>query len=223
MKAIEFQKVVGPFACNCRCLVCPTTGDALLLDPGDEAPALAQWLTALRTPSGMPVRIKWLMHTHGHLDHVGATRALKGQHPDAKIAIHRGDAEIYAALKEQGRRFGFEYDDPLPPEHWLEDNQEIRVGKLKFSIVHTPGHSPGCVCVRLHEDSGLQAAETLYTGDTLFRGDVGRTDLWGASEDQMFHSIRSRIVTHDDGTRVCPGHGPNSTIGIEKRSNPYLQ
>lgn len=222
MKAIEFQKVVGPFSCNCRCIVCPTTGDALVLDPGDESPALAKWLSGIRTPSGLPVQVKWLMHTHGHLDHIGATRDLKGAHPEAKIAIHRGDGELYAALRQQGQMFGIAYEDPLPPEHWLSEGEELRVGSLKLSIVHTPGHSPGSVCVRLHEDSASQAEETLYTGDTLFRGSVGRTDLWGASETQMFKSIRERILVHDDDTRVCPGHGPNSKIGIEKRSNPFL-
>lgn len=222
MKAIEFQKVVGPFSCNCRCIVCPTTGDALVLDPGDESEALIQWIEKMRTPSGAPVRLKWLMHTHGHLDHMGATRALKERHGRAKIAIHRGDGEIYMALKQQGQLFGLEYDDPLPPEHWLEDGEEFKLGELKLAILHTPGHSPGSVCVRLHEDRTQGTSETLYTGDTLFRGSVGRTDLWGASQEQMFQSIRDRILVHDDDTRVCPGHGLNSTIGVEKRSNPFL-
>ena len=93
---------------------------------------------------------------------------------------------------------------------------------MKFSLLHTPGHSPGSVCIRLHEDRANSFSESVFSGDTLFQGSVGRTDLWGADQDQMFKNIRERILTLDDDTRVCPGHGPNTKIGIEKRSNPFL-
>ena len=123
----------------------------------------------------------------------------------------------------QGKLFGLTYEQPLPVDHHLEHEEELRVGDLRLSMIHTPGHSPGSLCVRIHEDSGVGAKETLLTGDTLFQGSVGRTDLWGADGDLMFKNIRSRILTLDSDTRVCPGHGPDTSVGVEKRGNPFLQ
>ena len=221
---IEKNVVVGPFQCNCRILACPETGEAVVIDAGDEAERILRALEKSRTPSGAPIRVKYLLHTHGHLDHIGATRSVReslaAEAP--RIAIHRGDEEIYRALKMQGSLFGMSYDDPLPIDDFLEHEQEIRFGRLKLSVIHTPGHSPGSIGLRLHEDSALQAGETLYSGDTLFQGSVGRTDLWGADGDLMFRMIRERLLTLDGDTRVCPGHGPETRIGVEKRSNPFL-
>jgi hydroxyacylglutathione hydrolase len=217
-RALEKTIVVGPFQCNCRLLVCPETRKAALVDPGDEAPRI------LKALEGTDIHVQYLLHTHGHLDHVGATRSVKETLlSKPEIALHRGDEPLYLALKKQGALFGINYDDPLKVDHYLEDGETIEVGKLKLSVLHTPGHSPGSVCLRLHEDSALGAGESLYSGDTLFQGSVGRTDLWGANQDQMFKSIRGRILTLDDDTRVCPGHGPETRIGIEKRENPFLQ
>lgn len=225
---LEKNLVVGPFQCNCRLLACPDTGDAVLIDPGDEAPRILAALSETRTPGGKPIQVRYLLHTHGHLDHIGAARAVKksiqavpGNGP--KIALHRGDEPLYLALKTQGAFFGIQYDDPLPVDHYLEDGEDLRVGNLHFTVIHTPGHSPGSVCLRLHEDQSHRVPETLFSGDTLFQGSVGRTDLWGSDGDQMFRSIRSRILGLDDDTRVCPGHGPETRIGIEKRSNPFLK
>lgn len=224
---LEKNLVVGPFQCNCRLIVCPKTGHGLLVDPGDEAEKILKAVSQAKTPSGAPIEIQYLLHTHGHLDHVGAARPvrerLSGTPQGApKIALHKEDEPLYLALQNQGQLFGLQYDQPLPVDHYLEDGEEIRVGELKLSVIHSPGHSPGSVGLRLHEDSGLQIPETLFSGDTLFQGSVGRTDLWGANQDQMFKSIRNRFLTLDDDTRVCPGHGPETRIGIEKRENPFL-
>lgn len=216
--------VVGPFQCNCRLLACPRTGEAILVDPGDEPEKI------LRVLKETSIRVKYLFHTHGHLDHIGATRAvcetLVASSPRVsrpQIALHRGDEELYQKLAFQRALFGFPHDqDPLPIDHSLVDEEEIRVGDLRLTVIHTPGHSPGSVCLRLHEDSALGIQETLFSGDTLFQGSVGRTDLWGGDSDQMFRSIRQRILVLDDETRVCPGHGPDTRIGIEKRENPFL-
>lgn len=224
----EKKWVVGPFQCNCRLLACPRTGEALLVDPGDDAPSILRGLEGLRTGSGAPVQVRYLLHTHGHLDHIGATgtvkKALAGASLPAspKIALHRGDEPLYLNLKMQGSLFGLSYDDPLPVDHYLEHEEELRVGDLRFSVIHTPGHSPGSICLRLHEDGATGAGESLLTGDTLFQGSVGRTDLWGADGDLMFKSIRGRILTLDGDTRVCPGHGPDTRIGVEKKGNPFL-
>lgn len=224
----EQTLVVGPFQCNCRLFACSRTGEAVLVDPGDEADRIISKLQDLKTPKGLPIRIKYLLHTHGHLDHIGATATVHRSltqsdvKNEAKIALHRGDEELYLNLKMQGRLFGFEFGDPLPIDHYLEDEEKLVIGDLKFSIIHTPGHSPGSVCFRLHEDSGAGISETLLSGDTLFQGSVGRTDLWGGDQELMFKSIRQRILALDEDTRVCPGHGPNTLIGREKRENPFL-
>lgn len=223
MKYFEKNIVVGPFQCNCRLLVCPKTGDAALIDPGDEPGKILKQLEGASQTLGKPLKLKWLLHTHAHLDHIGGTRGVQeGLNSQAQIALHKEDAPIYAALKQQGQLFGMNYDDPLPITHFLAHEEEIRVGELKFSVIHTPGHSPGSVGLRMHEDSSLEVPETLFSGDTLFQGSVGRTDLWGANGDLMFKMIRERILTLDGDTRVCPGHGPESKIQIEKKSNPFL-
>ncbi len=222
---IEQKTIVGPFQCNCRLFACPKTGEAILVDPGDEAVRILDQLSRTKTPAGLPIRVKYLLQTHGHLDHIGATRAifeaLKGDAP--KIALHRGDEPLYMQLKMQGRLFGFNYEEPLPINHYLEDGEEIQIGGIKLSILHTPGHSPGSICIRLHEDSEAGVKESLLSGDTLFQGSVGRTDLWGADQETMLTSIRERILVLDGDTRVCPGHGSDTTIGIEKMTNPFLK
>lgn len=226
---IEKNLVVGPFQCNCRLLVCPKTGEGALIDPGDEPARILTEIAKLELPGGLKPRIKYLLHTHAHLDHIGGTRGVSeglqagpAQPPKPVIALHQADDPIYRNLKMQGQLFGLSFDDPLPVDHYLEHEEELRIGELRLSVVHTPGHSPGSVCLRLHEDSGAGARETLFSGDTLFQGSVGRTDLWGASESEMFRSIRTRILTLDPDTRVCPGHGPDTTVGIEKTQNPFL-
>ena len=224
---IDKTIVVGPFQCNCRVLVCPTTGHAVLVDPGDEAQKIIQVLSGLKTETGAVIDVKYLFHTHAHLDHIGATRAVaehleKTEHKPL-IALHQEDEPIYQQLKMQGTMFGMTYDDPLPITHYLKHEEDLQVGTMKFSVIHTPGHSPGGVCFRLHEDSKQQIRETLFSGDTLFQGSVGRTDLWGANQEQMFKSIKQRILTLDGDTRVCPGHGPETSVGIEKKANPFLR
>jgi hydroxyacylglutathione hydrolase len=226
---LERTVVVGPFQCNCRLLACPKTGEALLLDPGDEPGRILKMVEGEKLPSGARIQVKHLFHTHGHLDHIAATKKVRetlasgaGGAPGPKIWLHREDEPLYRQLKMQGGLFGLKYDDPLPVDSYFEDAQELRVGELKFTVLHTPGHSPGSVCLRLHEDMEVQTPESLYSGDTLFAGSVGRTDLWGANGDLMFKNIRNRLLVLDGDTRVCPGHGPDSSIGVEKRENPFL-
>jgi glyoxylase-like metal-dependent hydrolase (beta-lactamase superfamily II) len=222
---LEKKIVVGPFQCNCRVLVCPRTGEAALVDPGDEAQKILTGLQGMKLPSGAAIQVKYLLHTHAHLDHIGATRSIKESlvETSPQIALHREDEPLYKNLKLQGSMFGFQYEDPLAVDHYLQDGEILKVGDLKFSVIHTPGHSPGSVCIQLHGDSSHGIEEKIFSGDTLFQGSVGRTDLWGADQDQMFRSIRRRLLTLDDDIRVCPGHGPDTSIGLEKRNNPFLQ
>lgn len=224
---LEKNVVVGPFQCNCRIIVCPNTGDAAIIDSGDESKKIVAAVEKLEWTNSagkkMKPQVKWLFHTHAHLDHIGGTRGVSEAYAGIpKIALHRDDSFIYEKLREQGQRFGIQYEEPLPIQHFLEHEETLKVGDLRFSVIHTPGHSPGSIGLRLHEDSALSVKETVFSGDTLFKGSVGRTDLWGADGDLMFKMIRERFLTLDDDTRVCPGHGFESKIGIEKRENPYL-
>jgi glyoxylase-like metal-dependent hydrolase (beta-lactamase superfamily II) len=227
----EKKIVVGPFQCNCRILACPETGEAAVIDPGDEAPRILRAVGELSEELGRPVQVKYLLHTHGHLDHIAATRGVRellgasaeaAPTPAPRILLHRADEELYLALARQAALFGLRYGDPLPVDAHLEHEEELRLGKLRLTVVHTPGHSPGSVCLRLHEDSRLGVPESLFSGDTLFEGSVGRTDLWGADGPLMFRMLRERVLSLDDSTRVCPGHGSDTAIGVERRTNPFL-
>ena len=175
-----------------------------------------------------PEKIDIVLLTHAHLDHIGATRNVREALADTQgevipqIFLHQGDEPLYRALKQQGQMLGFRYDDPLPVDQYFEDEQDLSVGRIRMSILHTPGHSPGSCCLRLHEDSEVGSSESVYSGDTLFQFSVGRTDLMGGDMGALIRSIKGRLLTLDDDTRVCPGHGPETKIGLEKRVNPFL-
>lgn len=222
---IEKKLVVGPFQCNCRILACPDTGEAVVIDPGHEAKRILDMIQGAKTESGKAIQVKYLLHTHGHFDHIGGTRGVR-EGLDLlrpRIALHKEDENLYTHLQMQGQFFGYSYDAPLPIDHYLEDGEELKIGSLKLSMIHTPGHSPGSICIRLHESSAQKAKETLFSGDTLFQGSVGRTDLIGGNHDLMFKSIHNRILVLDGDTRVCPGHGPDTSVATEKRTNPFLR
>lgn len=224
--------VVGPFQCNCRLYVCSKTGEGVLVDPGDEAPRILKDLQkiseerARNFPDRPPLRVKAVFHTHGHLDHIAGSRDLaESAQPEVngiKLWLHAGDQMIYDNLVMQGQMFGLNYRSPRRLDSFFEDGQLLSIGKLRFEVLYTPGHSPGSVSLRLQEDRSLQVSESVLTGDTLFKESVGRTDLWGGNGDQMFSSIRRRLLVLDDDTCVCPGHGEDTTIGKEKRQNPFL-
>ncbi len=218
---------VGPLQCNCQILVCPETHQALVVDPGDEPARIIRAIEEISEQLKHPVEVRALFHTHAHFDHIGAARGVKEHFAKAgikapRIFLHREDEFLYSKLEEQGNRFGFHFDAPLPVDAFLQDEERLAVGSLRFTVLHTPGHSPGGVCFRLHEDSARGIPETVFTGDTLFRESVGRSDLWGGDEEVLFRSIRERLFTLDDDTCAWPGHGPKTLIGHEKRFNPYL-
>ena len=225
---IDETIVVGAFQCNCRLLVCEETGEAALIDPGDEPRKILGAIERAQANLDKPLSVKYLLHTHAHLDHIGATRNVREALADTQgevipqIFLHKGDEPLYRALKQQGQMMGFRYDDPLPVDQYFEDEQDLSVGRIKMSVLHTPGHSPGSCCLRLHEDSEVGSAESVYSGDTLFQFSVGRTDLMGGDMGALIRSIKGRLLTLDDDTRVCPGHGPETKIGLEKRVNPFL-
>ncbi len=223
MNFIQRTIPVGAFQCNCQILTDASTGRTVIVDPGDQSDLISKALADIAREIQKPIQVECLFHTHAHFDHFGATRDLReGACADAKICLHQDDALIYSKLVDQGKMFGFEYREPLAVDRFLKDEETLVVGAMKFSMIHTPGHSPGGLSYRLHEDSAHGIPEIVFSGDTLFRESVGRTDLWGGDAAVLKKSIQTRLFVLDADTLVWPGHGPQTTIGFEKSQNPYV-
>lgn len=202
---------VGPIQANCILLGDAEAGELVVIDPGAEAEVIAGRIEA----SGL--RPTMILHTHGHLDHVGGTADLKDRlRSEVPVGLHHDDLELYNALPTQGAMFGLGTQVPPEPTLWLEHGRHLTVGQFEMEIRHTPGHSPGSVCLIV---SGCDVA---VVGDVLFAGSIGRTDLWGGSFPVLERSIREQLYTLPDNTRVICGHGPDTTIGREKMTNPFV-
>jgi len=205
---------VGPIQANCILLGDRDAGVLAVIDPGDEAARIMERVER----SGL--RPTMVLHTHGHLDHVGGTAGLMRRLPSGiPIGLHRDELQLYQGVVMQGRMFGLEIETPPEPTMWLEHGRQIELGGLTLEVRHTPGHSPGGVCFVVHgADEPL-----VITGDVLFAGSIGRTDLMGGSFPVIEQSIRQQLYTLPDETRVVCGHGPDTTIGREKAANPFVQ
>jgi hydroxyacylglutathione hydrolase len=202
---------VGPLQCNCSILLDETTGEALVIDPGDEPERILRALDELKA---RPVA---LLHTHAHFDHIGGTRGVK-EKTGAAIRLHPDDRPLYDALRDQAAMFGIPAGDPLPIDAPIEDGETIPFGNHSVTAIHTPGHTPGSTCYLLEGEN-----PALFAGDTLFRRSIGRTDLWGGDTDTILESIRTRLYSLPEATPVVCGHGPGTTIGEEKRANPFVR
>ncbi len=200
---------VGPLQCNCTILADPEAAEAVVIDPGDEPDRIVRVLESTKC------RAIALLHTHGHFDHIGGTAGVK-RATGAAIRIHAADRPLYDALEQQASFFGLSVEPPLPPDGDLADGESILFGRFRLVAIHTPGHSPGSTCFRLGGE-----APVLFSGDTLFRRSIGRTDLWGGDTDTILDSIRRKLFVFPEGLRVVCGHGPDTTIGDERRSNPF--
>ena len=202
---------VGPLQCNCSIVLDEASRKAVVIDPGDEAPRIVSALEKERA------HVVALLHTHAHFDHVGATAAV-ARATSAPIRLHAADRPLYDALPEQAALFGMTADPPTPVDRPLEDNEAVAFGDSALRVLHTPGHTPGSCCFLLEGDS-----PRLFAGDTLFRRSIGRTDLWGGDTDQILASIREKLYALPTETPVICGHGPRTTIGEEKRANPFVR
>jgi len=201
---------VGPLQCNCVIIGDETSKDAIVIDPGDEAERIFEALQR----HGLTVRA--VVATHAHIDHVGALAMLK-QLTGAPAMIHEADVPLYEHLAEQAEWIGVPTPDVTALDRFLRDGDRLDVGRRALDVVHTPGHSPGSLSFILDEPSPL-----VFAGDTLFAGSIGRTDLWGGSFSEIMESIRRKLLTLPDQAIVLPGHGPRTTIGTERESNPFL-
>jgi hydroxyacylglutathione hydrolase len=202
---------VGLLQCNCHIVGDAATREAIVVDPGDDAD---QILEVLRRHH---LKVKHIVITHAHIDHVGGAARLK-QATGAPILMHPEDLWLLENVEMQAQMIGL----PAPPaaelDQPLREGEEVRWGQdLRAQVLHTPGHSPGSLCLLLPE------RKILLAGDTLFAGSIGRTDLWGGSYDAILRSIGTKLLALDDDTAVFPGHGPATTIGLERERNPFLQ
>lgn len=196
--------VVGEIQTNCYVVKCPETGAVLVIDPGGDPSLIEKALTEIDT----------IIYTHGHFDHVGGAAELISRF-NPKTMIHSADLEIMSSAAAVAGEWGFRIQQPPPPDRLLEDGDKISIGSLVFSIKHTPGHSRGSICIEGH---GL-----LFTGDTLFAGSIGRTDLPQSSPERMRKSLKLIVSDYDKELVVYPGHGPSSTLAEEIRNNPFLR
>lgn len=201
--------VVGALGVNCFILGCEETKQAVIVDPGDEVELI------LTQVAQRGLTISAVINTHGHFDHVGGNHALLQQHP-VPLSIHPADAPLLEKVARTAAMYGLPGQNSPQADQSLEHGQIIRFGNQQLQVIHTPGHTPGGCCLYLEQE------QKLISGDTLFADGVGRTDLPGGSHAQLVQSIKERLFCLPDQVQVYPGHGPSTTIGHEKRHNPYL-
>ena len=199
---------VGPLQSNCYVLGCVRTKEGVVIDPGDGVPDILQVLARNE------IALRYVALTHAHFDHAGGASALMRE-TGAELVLHRGDLPLLKGLPEQATMFGL-LSTGAPPEadRLVDDGDELVFGDESLTVIHTPGHSPGGVCYR--------AGTMIFVGDTLFAGSIGRTDLAGGDYDALITAVRTRLFVLGDDMGVYPGHGPATTIGVERQSNPFF-
>ena len=199
--------ILGPMQANCYLLECEKTHSAIVIDPGDDADQVLYLINERK------LKLEIIINTHGHIDHIAANTDLK-EKTTAKLYIHRADADMIINQQRNLSAFiGMPFAS-VPPDRLLDDGDVINAGEMSLKVIHTPGHSPGSIC--------LLADHVIFTGDLLFAGGIGRYDFPGSSYDLIMESLK-KIMEFGDDLTVYPGHGPETTIGEERLTNPFLQ
>lgn len=201
---------VGPLQCNCSILGDEQTHEAMVIDPGDQ---IEEVLDILR---GERLTLKHIVITHAHIDHVGGAMKLKAA-TGALILMNQDDQALLKMLDMQAAWVGMRPPGTVKVDESVSDSQVLKIGAIPASVIHTPGHTEGSICLYFPEE------KKLIAGDTLFAGSIGRTDLPGGSFEKIIRSLHTRVLALPDETQVVPGHGPETTIGDERETNPFLQ
>jgi hydroxyacylglutathione hydrolase len=201
---------VGILQCNCTLLGDEAAHEAIVIDPGDEVERIHRRLSTLG------LKLKQILITHGHIDHVGGALKLK-RLTGAPILLNENDLPLLEMMKEQAAWIGVPSPETASPDEGMADGQRVGLESFPARVIHTPGHTQGSVCL------DFTPLKMVIAGDTLFAGSIGRTDLPGGNFEQILDSIHTRLLQLPDETRVIPGHGPSTTVGSERRTNPFLQ
>lgn len=198
---------VGPIMANCFILGCETTHKAVVIDPGADSGRILNKLAEKK------LTVEYIINTHGHFDHVGANRKMK-EATGATLVIHALDQAMLGMLSTTAAAFGMSAENSPPPDQTVQDGDKITFGEITLTVLHTPGHTPGGI--------SLLTGGKVFVGDTLFAGSIGRTDFPGGDYDTLISSIRNKLYTLEDRVIVYTGHGQETTIGREKRFNPFV-
>ena len=201
---------VGPLQCNCSIVGDEQTHEAMVIDPGDQ---IEQILDILKQEK---LKLMQIVITHAHIDHVGGAMKLKAA-TGAPILMNQDDQALLKMLDVQAQWIGMRPPGMVVVDESVADGRVLKIGTIPANVIHTPGHTEGSICLYMPDQ------QTLVAGDTLFAGSIGRTDLPGGSFDKIMRSIHTRVLALPDDTTVVPGHGPKTTIGQERETNPFLQ
>lgn len=222
---------VGMLQCNCSILGDPETGEAIVVDPGDEVERISEILGRHN------LKVRLIVSTHTHIDHVGGLARLHNA-TGAPVLIHEGDLELYRHLDVQAQWLGVPTPEMMRIQDFVKEGDALRCGSLEARVLHTPGHTPGSICLVVDratekgkvagvqtrgERAGSPGIARLISGDTLFQGSIGRTDLWGGSYPQIINSIREKLIVLPEEMPVYPGHGDATSIAAEREGNPFLR
>jgi len=201
--------VVTEFMTNCFILGDEETKDALVIDPGGDAAKI------LREIKRMGLNVKGVILTHAHIDHIGAVRSIKDE-LGAEIMMHKAEVPVLKTASKMGRLFGVRVEEPPDPDRFVSEGDEINCGKISLKTLETPGHSPGGISLLTSD------GKSCFVGDTLFAYSIGRTDLPGGDYHTLIQSIKSKLIALGDDVQILPGHGPTTTVGTERKQNPFL-